>query len=106
MQKGYLGYYSIYSINIYIFYYYVVELYACRDAQTWWGAALACLRRSLIRYVTSREYVVITTLFLVISIVLFSLIFLFFFLLLLFLNPILLGLFLFAVLLSYLAIFF
>jgi hypothetical protein len=23
-------------------YYYVVEMYDCRGAQSWWGAALAC----------------------------------------------------------------
>jgi hypothetical protein len=38
-------------MNIYILYCKVVEVYAYRGAQTWWGASLACLRRSLIQHV-------------------------------------------------------
>jgi hypothetical protein len=46
-----LRYYLIYPINLYILYHCVVELQSFEDAQTWWGAALACTRRSLINYV-------------------------------------------------------
>ena len=44
----------IYCINIYILFCYVVELYALRGAEGWWGSQLAWIRNSLIIYVTSR----------------------------------------------------
>jgi hypothetical protein len=36
--KRIVRYYLIYSIIIYILYYHVVEIYAYRGAQSWWGA--------------------------------------------------------------------
>jgi hypothetical protein len=45
MQKGLLGYYLIYPINNYILNDHVVEIYACRGGQVWWGAPLACKTR-------------------------------------------------------------
>ena len=44
----------IYCINIYILFCYVVELYALRGAEGWWGSQLAWIRNSLIIYVTLR----------------------------------------------------
>jgi hypothetical protein len=41
----------IYYIDLYILAHHVVVLYARTGAQTWWGAPLACLRRSLATYV-------------------------------------------------------
>jgi hypothetical protein len=42
-------------MNIYILYCKVVEVYACRGAQTWWGARLACMRDSLVQHVNRRS---------------------------------------------------
>lgn len=43
--KEYLGYCSIYYINIHILYNKVVDLYASIGAQSWWGGRLACKTR-------------------------------------------------------------
>jgi hypothetical protein len=40
-----------YCINIYILFCYVVELYALRGAEGWWGSQLAWIRNSLIIHV-------------------------------------------------------
>jgi hypothetical protein len=47
----------IYCINIYILFCYVVELYALRGAEGWWGSQLAWIRNSLIIYVIGRIFV-------------------------------------------------
>jgi hypothetical protein len=38
-------------MNLYILAREVVELYASRGAQSWWGAPLGWIRRSIINYV-------------------------------------------------------
>jgi hypothetical protein len=38
-------------INMYVTFYDVFELCACRGAESWWGGRLACLDGSLARYV-------------------------------------------------------
>jgi hypothetical protein len=62
MQKGLLGYYLIYHINNYILNDHVVEIYACRGGQVWWGAPLACTRRSLVKHITCVEKMFASTL--------------------------------------------
>ena len=53
----------IYCINIYILFCYVVELYALRGAEGWWGSQLAWIRNSLIIYVTTTTKLVQSSLF-------------------------------------------
>ena len=45
------NYFLIYYSNFYVLYYWVVELYAYDGEQGWWGAPLACTRRSLVKHV-------------------------------------------------------
>ena len=51
LAKRYFRYYLIYCINIYLLSYKVVEMYACRGAESWWGSQLAWIRNSLIKHV-------------------------------------------------------
>jgi hypothetical protein len=53
MQKRDSSYYLIYSVNFSVLHCCVVEVYACRGAQSWWGGSLACTAHSLIKHVIS-----------------------------------------------------